>query len=756
MAFGSELRRQRLAAGLSLTELAARIHYSEGYLVKVETGAASPNVAFAELCDAALSAEVSLAALLPSDVSRPRAPAPVLPRLRMDLPPSAPWFRDRVREVEDVRAALMRDDAGSAAVCAISGLPGVGKTALVLRCAHRLRSRFADGCLFLDLRSHTPGTHAIDPAAALDRFLRLLGVSPDEIPDDLDDRAGVFRYRLRGRSVLIVLDNAANAAQVRPLIPAEPNCRVLVTSRDRLGALDDARHVPLRALPRKEAAELLCSLTEPRREGGEAAYRIAEHCGGLPLALRIAAARLRDNAAWGLAGLEDRLADEAGRLRGLDDDERCVGVAFNLSYRQLSAAQRRLFGLVVLHPATEFELTAVAALAGATPHDTERELDGLCEANLLEERVRGRYRIHDLLKAFARETALVAVSEDEQRAALGRLLEAELSAVAAVDLFLAPHRYRPALALSAASPAGERFGDEAEALHWIIQEAETLAALVGLALDHGFHEQCWQLAYLLRSFYFLDKRWDSWISTHRLAVSAARDGRNAWAEAVTHNNLGVALIDRGDRDQAATHFRTALDIFRDLDDGHGTATTRAHLAWVSHHRGHHHTALNDFSAALTFYRGHGSRRNEAITLRGISLVETALQRYADASDHALAAIELFDELSLELDAAMAVNTLAWAGYRAGRHQAAAHHYSEAFSRAQRCGSSYEASRAVTGLGNVHAALGERAAAEREWRRARRLHPRLVSSDVDEIRVRDEFLHGEGHAEGGRPSAADER
>ncbi|MEV6912933.1 helix-turn-helix domain-containing protein, partial [Amycolatopsis sp. NPDC051071] len=287
MAFGPELRRQRLAAGLSLTELAARIHYSRGYLDKVENGTASPNAVLAELCDAEFSGDGSLAAILPSDAERPPVPAPVLPRLRMELPPLTPGFHDRAREVEDVRAALLRDDAGSAAVCAVSGLSGVGKTALVLRCAHHLRSRFTDGCLFLDLRSHSPGALAVEPAAALDRFLRLLGVAPDEIPDELDDRAGAFHYRLRGRRVLIVLDNAATAAQVRPLIPAEPNCRVLVTSRNLLGALDDARHVPLRALPRPEAAELFRSLVAPRREheAETVAYRIADHCGRSPLAL---------------------------------------------------------------------------------------------------------------------------------------------------------------------------------------------------------------------------------------------------------------------------------------------------------------------------------------------------------------------------------------------------------------------------------------------------------------------------------------
>jgi tetratricopeptide (TPR) repeat protein len=228
-----------------------------------------------------------------------------------------------------------------------------------------------------------------------------------------------------------------------------------------------------------------------------------------------------------------------------------------------------------------------------------------------------------------------------------------------------------------------------------------------------------------------------------VAIGAAKASGDSWAEAVTHNNLGVALLDRGDREQAAGHFRLALDLFGDLADEHGLTTTRGHLAWVSHYHGHHHTALNELTAALAFYRRHGVQRNEAITLRGIALVETALGRCSDAANHAEEAIELFEELGLDLDAAMAVNVLAWAHYRRGRGGEAAQCYAEAGSRARRCGSDYEAARAATGLGNVHAAAGRLLQAEQEWRRADGYHSRLLSSDVGEARVRDELRNSPG-------------
>ncbi|MEU8635664.1 tetratricopeptide repeat protein [Amycolatopsis sp. NPDC048633] len=436
-----------------------------------------------------------------------------------------------------------------------------------------------------------------------------------------------------------------------------------------------------------------------------------------------------------LAELDSGLADESARLVGLEAGERSVAAAFHLAHRRLPAEHQDLFGALARYPGADFDLAVVAALAGTDSGAAERALCDLVEANLVEAGARGRYRIHDLLKAIVRDTA---PSDPAEQASLGRLLDLVVARLLAVDELLAPQRYRPPITGLDAVPAEFGFTGQDAALRWVAGEADTLDALVGVAADHGLHDRCWQLAFLLRTFYFLDKRWDSWVGTHHVAIAAAKASGNAWAEAVTHNNLGVALLDRGDREQAATHFRFALDLFGDLGDEHGLATTRAHLAWVSHYRGHHHTALNELTAALAFYRQHRAQRNEAITLRGIALVETALGRCSDAAAHAETAIELFEELGLDLDAAMAVNALAWAHYRHGRDVEAAQRYAEAGSRARRCGSDYEAARAATGSGNVHAAAGRLAQAELEWRRSDGLHSRLSGSDVGEARVREEL------------------
>jgi transcriptional regulator with XRE-family HTH domain/tetratricopeptide (TPR) repeat protein len=714
--FGAELRRLRQAAGLSLNDLAGRVHYSKGYLSKVETGLTTPNAALAALCEAELDAAGALTALLPREPARRRTRPDVRPS---GLPPAAGDFTGRAAELREVRDALEAD----AGVCVVSGMGGVGKTALAVRCAHRLEAAFADGCLFVDLRGPDE-----TPAAVHDRLLRVLGVPAEGIPADPDDRAALYRSRLRGRSLLLVLDNAGSAAQVRPLLPAEPKCRVLVTSRSRLTALDDARHVSLDVLPAGAAAELVAALTEA--DPADAA-RVAERCGRLPLAVRIAAARLRAHPAWDVAELERRLAVEAGRLGELDDGERSLSAAFRLSARLLSPPEARLFGLLALHPGSDLDVQAASALCGLEPRVTDRLLDRLHDAYLVTQPAADRYGFHDLLRAFAAETADSAVPAEERRTAFRRLAAFAVQGAERADRLLAPQRYRPVVTYPDDLPEPAPL----DGVAWFRAEWPNLVALCRRAGELGEHERCWQLAFFLRGYFFLAKLGDPWIATHRWARAAAEAAGDRWALATTTANLGVALVDRGDLDGASGCYREALREYRAIGDRHGESTALAHHAWADHYRGEHTAALRDLRTALAFYEQDGNRRNAAITTRGVALVRVALGDAAGAADLVAATLPVFDELGLELDAVMALNCLGWARFHTGEHTLATAAYREAAARAEACESGHEAARAYTGLGNVAAARGADEEAAEHWAQADELHLGLDPVMVGEARVR---------------------
>jgi tetratricopeptide (TPR) repeat protein/DNA-binding XRE family transcriptional regulator len=735
--FGGELRRLRQNAGISLATLADRVHYSKGYLSKVENGSSQPNESLAAMCDDVLRTEGALTALLADAGGRRRAKrqSGATP---FGLPPVTVHFTGRAPETAEVLAAL-RTGRGP---CVLSGMAGVGKTALAVRCGHRVEAGFPDGVLFMDLRGHTPGLAAVEPAEALDRFLRLLGVPGDAIPVDVDDRASMYRDRLHGRAVLVVLDNARSAEQVAPLLPAEEKCRVLVTSRRRLTALDDAHHVAVGVLPAGEGVALLRSLLGQRADDdtdAETAPRdVVERCGRLPLALRIAAARLLATPSWRLADLSQRLEGEADRLLELDDGERSVAAVFRVSVATMPADQRRLFALLTVHPGADLDLPAAAALAGLPLPVTERLLGHLRDGHLVEQRASGRYHWHDLLRSFAAgEVANELTAEDRMRA-LTRLVETELHTAEAADRLLAPSRYRRDVTF-AHPPTPVRVIAHADAaLAWFRAEWPNLVVLCRAAFEQGLHTYSWQLAFSLRSFFYVAKLWDSWIESHEIALAAAVADDDRWAQAMTMNNMGLAFIDRGDLDAAEDHYVRALTLFREIDDQHGVHTTTANQAWVDHYRGDYASALGNLLAALEYYRSTGATRNAAITLRGVALVETALGEYDQAIEHAEEALRLVTDVGLDVDVSMAHNCLGWAWFRAGDLAAARMAYATALASCDRSGSTYEAARAETGLGNVAAAAGRVADAHELWAAADERQVLLDPVVVGEERARREL------------------
>ena len=733
--FGTELRRLRTAAGLSLTDLADAVHYSKGYLSKVETGLAQANRDLAALCEGALDAKGTLTAMVPTRRRRPGRPRGAGSRLT-GLPPEAAHFVGRADRLAELRAALVDDGVDAPGVCVLAGMAGVGKTALAVRAAHQVEESFPDGSLFLDLRGYTPGSTGMSSTDALDRLLRQLGMPGETIPTDPDDRAAYYRGLLRSLRLLIVLDNVSSARQLRPLLPGERSCRVLVTSRGRLPALDDARHFSLDALTEPEAGTLFAAVAGPERAPHQEnlVREVVRRCGCLPLAVRVAAARYRSNPGWSLTDLRDRLAEPPDLLRELDDGERSVLAAFQLSYRELPADQRRLFALLSLHPGADLDGYVAAALGDLDLPEATRIVDRLQESYLLSQRPGGRYELHDLLKAFAGDAAEHDLPVEARGAALDRLVGYGLHTASTVDVLLTPHRFRPDTPIDAPR-APRTFTDAVSARAWVQAQWPMLVELCRTAAVTGAHIRCWQLAFALRDYFFLAKLWDPWVDTHELAVRSARAIGDRWAEAVTLDNLGVAHVDRGELDRAIDCYRQALALFEEIGNEQGRVTALANLGWAHHYQREHEQARRELAEALLAYRQVGNWRNAAITLRGIALAETELGRTGDAIAHATEALSVFEELDLDFDAAMAFNCIAWAHFRAGEHESAARAYRQAVARAEIVGSDYEIARAETGLGNVAAAQDRLDEAVRYWDQAEARCPDLNATVIGEHRTR---------------------
>jgi tetratricopeptide (TPR) repeat protein len=726
-----------MAAGWSLAALAERIHYSKGYLSKVENDLVPPNEALAALCDSELKTGGTLSALVPRRRRKKGRVRIVRPQ---GLPSATPFFMGRESEIHEIKAVLNGTGRGSPMSCAVDGLAGTGKTALAIHVAHAVAENFPDGVLFLDLHTYTPGTPAVDSAEALDRLLRRLGIAGDDIPRAAEDRADFYRSCLQDRRILVVIDNARTASQVLPLLPGGLGCRLIVTSRNRLVGLDDAHHVSLAPLSSDEAVTLFAAVAGQARmpsdaDGLRLIATVVDRCGRLPLAVRIAAARYQSNAFWSPEDLVSRLADRQSLFEELEDGTRSVYSAFRLSYEELLPALRQLLVCLAVYPGPDIHPHVAGALADVPMARARRSLELLQEAHLVSARPDGRFHCHDLVRLFAEDVGATEMTAEQHRAALARLLDYALLTAENADDLIAPGRYRPDWSHDYLPATAHVFADVASATQWFDAEWPALAALVRVAADQGMHDHAWRLAFLLRDYFFMTKQWQAWLETHQVALASAQASGARWAEATTLNNLGIAHVDQGDLDAADSYYRLALPVFLELSDEHGQVTTMANLGWTDYYRGRHETALHELSAAAEFYQRTGAKRNQAITLRGIALAETAIGNYAGSLTHASTALEICEELGLLVDAAMALNCLGWTHFRAGQHDLAAVTYGRAVQMADRANSDYEAARATTGLGNIAAAADDLVKAQRYWDEAEERYPDLKTATVGESRAR---------------------
>ncbi|RAG83694.1 hypothetical protein DN069_20795 [Streptacidiphilus pinicola] len=572
----------------------------------------------------------------PASVVPPSAPpaenaaAPAHPRVRTTrrpiavssgrsgrLPVDTRVFTGRTEELSWLlqlgRRAADGSDSGMALIVGIDGMGGVGKSALAVHAAHELKGEFPDGQLYIDLHGHTPGVEPLAVAEALGQLLRSLGVAPALIPRDPEERAAAFQDRLAGTRTLLVLDNAAGLAEIRPLLPGKAGSLVLVTSRRRLSGLDDAHLRTLEPLPDAEARALLYAVAGPDRIplNSPAVTELAALCGSIPLALRVAASRLRNHRSLQIEEIVAELRDEAGRAATID-------MVFASSLSALPASEQRLFRLLGLIPGPDFDATAVSWLLGDDIRNARYQLESLLDHNLLQQPSVGRYRFHDLARLFARSlaTSLDEKPGTEAEPARARLVDYYLYAAQVADRVLT-RRNVPEPCLPPAPeplPIPDLHDAESAQFWWRAEWANLWACANDTKTMRGRADAVAGFSTAVGAFALREGHWPQAAALHQQALERARTGGDIEAEARALTELGRTRLTQGAVRTARELHEQALPLYRDRGDRFGEADSLWELGRASHMGNDHEAAAALHQQALAIYRELGSIRGEANAL----------------------------------------------------------------------------------------------------------------------------------------------
>ena len=669
----------------------------------------------------------SKAAETPPVLQEGRAePAAVVPR---QLPAAMPGFVGRRAELSVLDSLLAGPGAPSVAVAC--GPPGAGKTSLVVHWGHRVRDRFPDGQLFVDMRGFHPGPRR-PVAEALALVLVAFGVAAERIPVDADAQVALYRSLLAGRRVLVILDNVADPDQVRPLVPGGPGCLVVATSRDRLSGLvarDGARRLTVDVLPPDDAVEVLARAAGASRVGADpdGARELARLCGHLPLALRIAGARLADRPHIGVRRQIAELAERGlAELRVDGDDRATVRAAFDLSYRALSPEAGRLFRRLGLLPSPAgLAVPAAAALAGVPEPELEPLVDALARLHLVWVTEQSRLAAHDLLLEYAAQLAAEHDEPAERDAAARRLLHFYLAAAdrASADLNGPPRLGLPRDPAPPGVPAVE-FADHGQARQWLDAEWPNLVAAVRAAAAAGWDRLAWQLAHALHHVMRLQAPPAQWESIVRIGLEAARRDGDPFGETVLLQSLGLFRWRTGDVRGARADFEASATLAAGAGWPVGESAAHCTIGIVLAQLGRPRAAIGRFEQALAIDRAIGDRRAEAGSLINLAAAWEEVGHLAAAARHNEAAMPLLRDTGQHLGAAIAAENLATIRRELGRLDDARAAAEESLRLGRAIGGGHEEASALITLGRVHCDAGRYAAAEEALTAALQIAHRL--------------------------------
>ncbi|HWO62413.1 MAG TPA: tetratricopeptide repeat protein [Umezawaea sp.] len=635
-----------------------------------------------------------------------RGTQPPIPR---QLPGDIPNFVGREAELAALADLADRRTSGrSATIGIVAGSPGVGKTALAVHWAHRDRSNFPDGDLYFDLHGYSPGAPST-PEDALSGFLLALDVPGKKVPRTLEAKAALFRSLLDRRRMLVLLDNVTSPDEVRALLPSTSDCFVIVTSRSSLPGLvarDNAYRVTLDMLSPADSAVLLRGVIGRARAGEEpdAIGRLADRCGHLPLALRIAGERVAAHPYRTLDDLLDELTSESRRLDVLEaggDEMSAVRAVFSWSYRALAPETARVFRLLGLHPGPTFSAAATVALTGGDPPAVRRQLDLLAHSYLVMEIGRDRYRFHDLLRVYARELATTEESPRDRDRVTGGVLAWYLACADAADHVLTPMRRRVPLRLSVATSTVPAFGAHGEALAWCEAERANLVAAVRAALENGQWEVACRLPLALWAFFTLRKPWADWIATYEIGLVAARRCGDRFSEASLLAGLGIAHRELLRFEEALRYLESALAIRSDIGDRWGRGQALISLGTAHHDQARFTDALDCFNRALTIFRDLGDAWGEAQTLHFLGLTYHGLDRLSEAQVELARALEIRHDIGYRYGEAETLAGLGLVCQALSRCERATAYLDQSLGIRREIGDRYGEAATLDHLGRIH-------------------------------------------------------
>ncbi|MGC4813612.1 ATP-binding protein [Micromonospora sp. DT228] len=670
------------------------------------------------------------------------------------LPADLPTFAGRTAQLAELdRHGDVATDPGcehagqgdarpaAAAIVAIDGTPGVGKTALAIRWAHRVADRFPDGQLYVNLHGFDPVKAATDPADAVRSFLDAFGVDPHRIPTTLDAQAALYRSLLSGRRMLIVLDNARDSEQVRYLLPGAPGCLVVVTSRTVLVgllALNGAHPLTLDTLSDDEARTLLANRLGDARVAAEpdAVQQLITACARLPLALAVIAARAH-RFGLPLAALAAELHETGQRLDVLDTGDRAsqVRAVFSWSYQALSTPAALLFRMLGLHPGPDISISAAASLAGQSRAVARRSLTELAGANLVIEHVPGRYVFHDLLRAYAADQVHTIDSARERHLATVRLLDHYLHSGYAADRLLNPTREPISLPPARPGVAPDQLTSGRQALDWFAAEHAVLLAVVEHTRGDDFDTHIWQLAWVMWAFLYPRGYWSHWVAVGRAAVAAAARTADPGAQIHANRLLAHAEMQMSNFDESDALLRRTLDLAERAGDRLGQAHTQISLCYLADWRGQYSSALAHANHAHEMFRDLGYAAGQAEALTRISWSHAGLGEYQLALTCGNDALGLQQTLANREGQASTWHSMGLAHYRLGQYAQALTCYHHALALLQDLGNRFYEAEVLVGLGDTLHRHGDLQAACDSWRQALIILDDLHHARASAVRTR---------------------